>query len=50
MELEGSFKKHKREGERVRVVQKGVFGVGGGEGVKHLMTWSRRSDGAFVPV
>lgn len=45
MELEGSFKKHKRKGERVRVVQKGVFGGGvggvgggGGESVKHFRT------------
>lgn len=42
MELEGSFKKHKRKGERVRVVQKGVFGGGvggvGGGGVRVLST------------
>lgn len=45
MELESSFKEHKRASERVRLVQKGLFFVvciwglgGGGESVKHFGT------------
>ena len=53
MELESSFKEHKREG-RVREVQEGFLkqlerGVDR-KSVKHFGTWSPRSDGTFVSV
>lgn len=55
MELESSFKEHKREkkskgGERgCRAEAAGVGGVDK-KSVKHFGTWSPRSDGTFVPV
>jgi len=54
VELESSFKEHKREEIRVREVQKGFLkqlqrGVDR-KSVKHFGTWSPRSDGTFVPV
>lgn len=54
MELESSFKEHKREEKGVREVQEGFlkqleWGVDR-KSVKHFGTWSPRSDGTFVPV
>lgn len=50
MELEGSFKKRKREGGKelgwCRRVISVVLGAGS---VRHFRTQGRRSDGTFVP-
>lgn len=54
MELESSFKEHKREEKGMREVQEGFFeqlewGVDR-KSVKHFGTLSPRSDRTFVPV
>lgn len=55
MELESSFKEHKRVEKRVSEVQEGFlkqleWGGVDRKSVKHFGTWSPRSDGTFVPV
>lgn len=55
MELESSFKEHKREGKIAREVQEGFlkkleWGGVDRKSVKHFGTWSPRSEGTFVPV